>query len=344
MKKMSRVILLGTIMFTLGACKNNKTTTESVLAESITNESSISEVAESSSIVEEVESGPIFVGSLGTYEFISFEQVTSHVGDLQSMAILMNYTNTSDTQQNPREAFITDMVGEQETDTTVETLETVTSSDGRIPLDYSNREAVDMAEKNIKPGATVEVVVAVQLIYPGNPLYLRDLNTTEIDNGSKYEKIIETTIKEAPVQEENSLISLENYNALESYNALEIEYARILLMTDAIDPNSSVVYVAHTPAGTPISSYSSGSEEYPNDVTILFGEYSASGSITYSSNGDGTITIYPVPSHWHQSDQSPEGYRALTQEILDTAQTVYVDPGDDTNVINKIESVDFMYQ
>ena len=51
MKKMSRVILLGTIMFTLGACKNNKTTTESVLAESITNESSISEVAESSSCV-----------------------------------------------------------------------------------------------------------------------------------------------------------------------------------------------------------------------------------------------------------------------------------------------------
>ena len=190
MKKMSRVILLGTIMFTLGACKNNKTTTESVLAESSTNESSISEVAESSSIVEEVESGPIFVGSLGTYEFISFEQVTSHVGDLQSMAILMNYTNTSDTQQNPREAFITDLVGEQETDTTVETLETVTSSDGRIPLDYSNREAVDMAEKNIKPDATVEVVVAVQLIYPGKPLYLRDLNTTGIDNGSKYEKII----------------------------------------------------------------------------------------------------------------------------------------------------------
>ena len=188
MRKMSRVILLGIIMFTLGACKNNETTAEGVLAESITNESSISEIAESSSIVEEVESGPIFVGSLGTYEFISFEQVTSHVGDLQSMAILMNYTNTSDTQQNPREAFITDMVGEQETDTTVETLETVTSSDGRIPLDYSNREAVDMAEKNIKPGATVEVVVAVQLIFPGKPLYLRDLNTTGIDNGSKYGK------------------------------------------------------------------------------------------------------------------------------------------------------------
>ena len=112
MRKMSRVIILGTIMFTLGACKNNETTTEGVLAESITNESSISEIAESSSIVEEVESGPIFVGSLGTYEFISFEQVTSHVGDLQSMAILMNYTNTSDTQQNPREAFITDLVGE----------------------------------------------------------------------------------------------------------------------------------------------------------------------------------------------------------------------------------------
>lgn len=60
MRKMSRVILLGTIMFTLGACKNNETTAEGVLAESITNESSISEIAESSSIVEEVESGPIF--------------------------------------------------------------------------------------------------------------------------------------------------------------------------------------------------------------------------------------------------------------------------------------------
>ena len=46
MRKMSRVILLGTIMFTLGACKNNETTAEGVLAESITNESSISEIAE----------------------------------------------------------------------------------------------------------------------------------------------------------------------------------------------------------------------------------------------------------------------------------------------------------
>lgn len=113
-------------------------------------------------------------------------------------------------------------------------------------------------------------------------------------------------------------------------------------MTGAIDPNSPVIYIAHEPAGTPISTYSSGSEEYPNDVTILFGDYSASGSITYSSNGDGTITTLTsitLASRWR-----PEGYSALTQEILDTAQTVYVDPGDDTNVINKIESVDFIYQ
>ncbi|SDQ02535.1 hypothetical protein [Carnobacterium viridans] len=141
------------------------------------------------------------------------------------------------------------------------------------------------------------------------------------------------------VQEETGSTSLEQYDPL------EIEYARILLMTGSVDPNSPVINVAHTPAGTPIADYySNDSAEYPNVVTHLFGEFGASGSITYSSNGDGTITIYPVPSHWHQEDQSPEGYRALTQEILDTAQTVYVDLGNDSDVINKIESVEFIYQ
>ncbi len=83
--------------------------------------------------------------------------------------------------------------------------------------------------------------------------------------------------------------------------------------------------------------------DYPYDVTHLSGEFTAQGSITYTSHGDGSITIYPLPSHWHQEDQSEEGYREYTQEVLDNAETVNIVPGNDEDVVNKIESVEFIY-
>ena len=79
----------------------------------------------------------------------------------------------------------------------------------------------------------------------------------------------------------------------------------------------------------------------PKDVRHLFGSYSAEGNITYASNGDGTVTIYPVPSHWQQSADelnSEEFMTQFTQGILDHAETVTL-PDGDPDMIRQILAV-----
>lgn len=155
------------------------------------------------------------------------------------------------------------------------------------------------------------------------------------------EKQAEAEAEKARVESEAETSESESTPSLDGYSAKEIEYARILLMTQAIDPDSSIIYVYENPAGTPVAEGYEETVKFPEATTTLFGEYGASGTITYASHGDGNITIYPVPSHWHQEDQSPQGYRDFSQEILDDGVTVYVEPGNNADIINKINSVTF---
>ncbi|WP_146880634.1 hypothetical protein [Alkalibacterium putridalgicola] len=131
--------------------------------------------------------------------------------------------------------------------------------------------------------------------------------------------------------------------SLEGYSAQETEYARVLLMTGMVDSASSIIYISHYPAGSPVADGYEDSIKFLDPTTVIMGEYGYSGSITYASHGDGNITIYPMPSHWHQEDKSPEGYRTYAQEILDEAETVYVEPGNNRDIINIIDSVIFDY-
>ena len=170
---------------------------------------------------------------------------------------------------------------------------------------------------------------------------LDEEDTKQVEEDTKQ---VEEDTEDASLDlEESTSTNVEQNSLLEEYSKDEIEYTRILLMTDAIDSNSPIIYVSHFPAGSPIAGYSDGSLDYPYDVTHLSGEFTAQGSITYTSHGDGSITIYPLPSHWHQEDQSEEGYREYTQEVLDNAETVNIVPGNDEDVVNKIESVEFIY-
>ncbi len=67
------------------------------------------------------------------------------------------------------------------------------------------------------------------------------------------------------------------------------------------------LHVIHYPAGTPIDPYDAGSVGYPKDVVMLTGKYGYQGILVYSSNHDGTITSYPVPSHWQiPADQASD--------------------------------------
>ncbi|MCM6924687.1 hypothetical protein NE279_14610 [Enterococcus faecium] len=103
----------------------------------------------------------------------------------------------------------------------------------------------------------------------------------------------------------------------------------------ATTDKSSIIHVIHYPAGTPIAPYDAGSAVYPKDVVMLTGKYSYQGVLVYSSNHDGTITSYPVPSHWQMpADQTsyPAFIRETTQEIIDNASVVAIPTGNPNDV------------
>lgn len=121
------------------------------------------------------------------------------------------------------------------------------------------------------------------------------------------------------------------------YSDDQIEYARVWLTLIGVKP--SELNAKTIAAGTPLDQYDKGSVTYPTDVIILYGGYSAEGQIVYTSNRNGTINVYPVPSHWQigaEVANDPEKVRALTQDILDNVRTVNVDVGNPRDVLDLI--------
>lgn len=55
------------------------------------------------------------------------------------------------------------------------------------------------------------------------------------------------------------------------------------------------LYVSKLPAGTLVNPLEESSATYSENVVQLTGRRLVDGSVTYSSNGDGTIKIYNVP-------------------------------------------------
>jgi len=127
-------------------------------------------------------------------------------------------------------------------------------------------------------------------------------------------------------------------NDYPGYTDAQVEAARVWAYVIKNVP--SELNISNSAAGTKI--YNGGlGVDYPKDVRHLFGSYSAEGNITYASNGDGTVTIYPVPSHWQQSADelnSEEFMTQFTQGILDHAETVTL-PDGDPDMIRQILAV-----
>ncbi|MEI5993040.1 hypothetical protein [Candidatus Enterococcus mansonii] len=122
------------------------------------------------------------------------------------------------------------------------------------------------------------------------------------------------------------------------YSDDQIEYARVWLTVIGVKP--SELNAKTIPAGTPINQYDKGSATYPTDVIILYGGYSAEGQIVYSSNRNGTINVYPVPSHWQigaENANNPEFVAKMTQDILDNVRLVNVDVGNPRDVLDVIK-------
>lgn len=122
------------------------------------------------------------------------------------------------------------------------------------------------------------------------------------------------------------------------YSDDQIEYARVWLTLIGVKP--SELNAKTITAGTSLNPYDKGSVTYPTDAIMLYGGYSAEGQIVYTSNRNGTINVYPVPSHWQigaEVANDPEKVRALTQDILDNVRVVTVDVGNPRDVLDLIK-------
>lgn len=122
-------------------------------------------------------------------------------------------------------------------------------------------------------------------------------------------------------------------DALSEYSSEQIEYARVWLQ---LGPNQEIdgLYVQQIPEGTPLNPDDDTSAAYPEPVIQLAGSRLVDGSVTYSSNGDGTINVYNVPLRW--DGEYPAG-EEFYNDIIENTEVVEIEPGEDEEVSRLIE-------
>lgn len=86
------------------------------------------------------------------------------------------------------------------------------------------------------------------------------------------------------------------------------------------------IFTTTETAGSPIAGVTADKTVvFPHDVIELVGSPLAEGMVTYHDNGDGTITVYDVPTHFQDPAwQDPQKAKEMAQHILDTAHVVNI--------------------
>ncbi|CDQ20065.1 hypothetical protein [Halobacillus karajensis] len=153
-------------------------------------------------------------------------------------------------------------------------------------------------------------------------------STTDLDESGDGDSK-ETSSGETTDEKSNHTGGSGEDDLLSNYSPEEIEYARVWLQLGEIKQVDEL-NVKHIPEGTPLHPDDHTSASYPEDVVQLAGSRLVAGSITYSSNGDGTINVYNVPVRW--DGKYPAGER-FYKDIIENTDLVQVDPGNDEDII-----------
>lgn len=133
---------------------------------------------------------------------------------------------------------------------------------------------------------------------------------------------------------------------LNNFNSEEIEYARVwyqLISTRHDLKGIRDVYVTEIPKGSKVNPQAQNSAVYKENIVKLEAPMRAGGSITYSSNGDGTINVYNnIPYKWESSQTSDYSQmdKVTRKAIEDNIETIYIKPHDNKQVAklaNKIK-------
>lgn len=124
----------------------------------------------------------------------------------------------------------------------------------------------------------------------------------------------------------------ETTTALTNYSNEEIEYARIWLQLGT-NQKLDQLYAKKIPAGTPLNPDDETSAVYTEEVIQLTGTRLVDGSITYSSNGDGTINLYIVPLRWDGVYPAGENFY---RDMLNQTKQVSIEPNVEEDIIQLI--------
>lgn len=138
--------------------------------------------------------------------------------------------------------------------------------------------------------------------------------------------------------QDNNKTAKTNKSHLSQYNSEQIEYARVWNQLGPLKNNMKgmdELDVTKISKGTKVNPQVKNSAVYPENVVKLSAPMKAGGSITYSSNGDGTINVYKnVPYNWVDTSQSDSGKteQATKDAISKNIQTVKIKPTDNEQI------------
>lgn len=156
---------------------------------------------------------------------------------------------------------------------------------------------------------------------------------SELKEENKSEDSSVASSKGKEYQDASDQANSETSNSLSEYTSEEVEYARIWLQ---LGENQDIdeLNVVSIPAGQSLNPNDETSASYPENVIQLSGSRLIDGSITYSSNGDGTINVYNVPLRWDGEYPAGEDFY---QEMIENTKHISIDQGDDNKLIQLIQ-------
>lgn len=180
------------------------------------------------------------------------------------------------------------------------------------------------------------------------------VRTSESSNSSEYSSSKEntsSTFKDVELTEKTSKSNRNLPTELLPYSDEEIEYARVWLAVmgedylEEVGPNSQFkLSVIKIPKGEQLGyGRMKFDVTWPKDVIALQANATALGQIYYSSNFDGTVSVYTeMPSHWQLSQEDSENEEfmlTLLNKIKNTTKIVPVPAGNPTKVKEIIERI-----
>jgi hypothetical protein len=164
-------------------------------------------------------------------------------------------------------------------------------------------------------------------------------DNSESSNKQNKEKMIIKNKKKKNDSNKKQQSTDKNKSYLNNFNLKEIEYARVwyqLISTRNDLKGIKNVYVTEIPKGSKVNPQAKNSAIYKEKVVKLEAPMRAGGSVTYSSNGDGTINVYNnIPYKWENSqnsDYSQMNKITKKKAIEENIETVYIKPYDNKTV------------